>query len=62
MDLHQILAKFFSSNHGDSGLPEFKELKERYLEEVKKGGCASCHQRRVRAKYEAIIVKKLNSK
>ena len=62
MSLQQINAKFFGNDDSDCGDPSLRDLKDQYIKEKNSGGCSGCNARRLRAKFEALIVKKLNGK
>tara|TARA_B100001093_G_scaffold519468_1_gene608646 strand:+ start:16184 stop:16372 length:189 start_codon:yes stop_codon:yes gene_type:complete len=62
VSLQQINAKFFGNDDSDCGDPCLRSLKDQYIKERNSGGCSGCKARRLRAKFEALIVKKLNGK
>jgi|TARA_B110001454_G_C12694240_1_gene423607 hypothetical protein len=61
MEVREILAHFFGGDEHDCGRPDLKELKKEYLKEIKSVGCSGCHARRIRSKYESLVIKKINT-
>jgi len=60
MEIRKIIEVFFAKDEQSLPTEDLKKLKKEYLKEIQGGGCSGCHARRVRTKYEALIIQKIN--
>tara|TARA_Y100000593_G_C4315954_1_gene340903 strand:+ start:3202 stop:3387 length:186 start_codon:yes stop_codon:yes gene_type:complete len=59
MEIRDLIIMFFTGSEEDLP-PNLRQLKKEYLREIQGGGCSGCQARRVRAKYEALIIQRSN--